>query len=206
MTKGAIISHQLGMFIPILYICAVDKKQQIIEAALQLLVEKGIHAAPMSAIATAAKTGMGTIYNHFENKEALINAIYVDIKLQEAMIFEALFNDEPVKTQFELYYRTAIDFFVQRPLYFQFMEQLQASPMITEETRAIGYKAIEPVIRLLKQGQAEGIIKDIAVNELLQFLGGTILSHLRWHFNQQQTATSNAMENQLRLTWDAIKA
>ncbi|NRB51913.1 MAG: TetR/AcrR family transcriptional regulator [Saprospiraceae bacterium] len=184
----------------------MDKKQQIKEAALQLLVEKGIHAAPMSAIATAAKTGMGTIYNHFENKEALINAIYVDIKQQEAMILETLFHDEPVKTQFDLYYRKAIDFFVQNPLYFQFMEQLQASPMITEETRSIGYQAIEPVIRLLKQGQAEGIIKGIAVNELLQFLGGTILSHLRWQFNQQASTSVNAIDNQLRLTWDAIKA
>ncbi len=194
------------MFIPSSYLCPVDKKQQIQEAALQLLVEKGIHAAPMSAIATAAKTGMGTIYNHFENKEALINAIYVDIKQQEAIILETLCHDEPVKTQFELYYRTAIDFFVQNPLYFQFMEQLQASPIITEETRAFGYKAIEPVIRLLKQGQTEGIIKDISIHELLQFLGGTILSHLRWHFNQRGTVSVNAIDNQLRLTWDAIKA
>lgn len=194
------------MFIPIRYLCAVDKKQQIKKAALRLLVEKGVHAAPMSAIATAAKTGMGTIYNHFENKEALINAIYVDIKQQEATILETLFHDEPVKSQFELYYKTAIDFFVRNPLYFQFMEQLQASPMITEETRAFGYKAIEPIIRLLKQGQTEGIIKDIAVNELLQFLGGTILSHLRWHFNQETKASAQAIDNQLRLTWDAIKA
>lgn len=194
------------MFIPILYLCAVDKKQQIQKAALQLLVEKGIHAAPMSAIATAAKTGMGTIYNYFENKEALINAIYVDIKQQEAAILEALFQEQPIKTQFELYYTTVIEFFVQRPLYFQFIEQVQASPIITTESRDLGYKAIEPVTRLLKLGQSERIIKDIAMNELLQFLGGIILAHLRWHFSQKNSSSPSAIHNQLRMAWDAIKA
>lgn len=184
----------------------MNKKRQIQEAALQLLVEKGIHAAPMSAIATAAKTGMGTIYNYFENKEALINAIYVDIKLQEAAILEALFQEQPIKTQFELYYTTVIKFFVQRPLYFQFIEQLQASPIITAESRDVGYKAIEPVTRLLRLGQSERIIKDIAVNELLQFLGGIILAHLRWHFGQKNSSSPSIIHNQLRMAWDAIKA
>lgn len=184
----------------------MDKKQQIQEAALQLLVEKGIHAAPMSAIAVAAKTGMGTIYNYFENKEALINAIYVDIKQQEAAILEALFQEQPIKTQFELYYTTMIEFFIQRPLYFQFMEQLQASPIITTESRNMGYQAIDPVIRLLQRGQSERIIKDIAVNELVQFLGGIILSHLRYHFNQENSSNPSPIHNQLRMVWDAIKA
>jgi len=34
----------------------------------------------MSAIAKAANTGMGTIYNYFTTKEELINSIYLYIK------------------------------------------------------------------------------------------------------------------------------
>ncbi|WP_316927874.1 TetR/AcrR family transcriptional regulator [Croceivirga radicis] len=58
----------------------MNKKQIILSSALELLVEKGVHNTPMSAIGKAAKTGMGTIYNYFPNKEALINEIYTDIK------------------------------------------------------------------------------------------------------------------------------
>jgi AcrR family transcriptional regulator len=40
-------------------------------AAMKLLVDRGIQATPMSAIAKAAGTGMGTIYNYFATKEDL---------------------------------------------------------------------------------------------------------------------------------------
>jgi AcrR family transcriptional regulator len=46
----------------------VDKKEQIIKAAMKLLTERGVQATPMSAIAKAANTGMGTIYNYFATK------------------------------------------------------------------------------------------------------------------------------------------
>ena len=52
----------------------MTKKEAIIAAALELLVEKGVHNTPMSEIAKAAGTGMGTIYNHFSCKEEIIIA------------------------------------------------------------------------------------------------------------------------------------
>jgi TetR/AcrR family transcriptional regulator, repressor of fatR-cypB operon len=57
----------------------VDKKLQIIHAAMKLLIANGVQATPMSAIAREANTGMGTIYNYYATKEELINAIYIFI-------------------------------------------------------------------------------------------------------------------------------
>ena len=65
----------------------VNKKEAITTAALRLLVSKGIRATPMSAIAKEAGTGMGTIYNYFPNKEMLVNALYVEVKQAEKIIF-----------------------------------------------------------------------------------------------------------------------
>ncbi|KXX71060.1 TetR/AcrR family transcriptional regulator [Flammeovirga sp. SJP92] len=182
----------------------MNKKENIIASALELLTEKGVHNTPMSAIAKVAGTGMGTIYNYFPTKEILINEVYVNIKVQEISIFSDFDTEKPIRTQFEIYFKSAISFFTDNPLYFKFMEQLQASPVITDESKAIGKKSITPVIELLHNGQQQRIIKNIPTDELLTFIGGAILSYLRWYFNQTETKNSS-LKNQMDLVWDAIR-
>lgn len=186
----------------------MDKRESILRAALTLLVENGIHATPVSLISKTAKTGMGTIYNYFQNKEVLINAIYVKIKNEEKEVLRKVFREElPVKMQFERYYASAINFFRQNPLYFEFMDQLQASPVINEESKQLGYDAIASVTQLLRRGKREQIIKDIGDEEILQFIGGSILGYLRWISRADVTANpDNSLGNQIRLVWDGIKA
>ncbi|TRX58196.1 TetR/AcrR family transcriptional regulator [Fulvivirga sp. M361] len=182
----------------------MTKKEAIASSALKLLTEKGVHNTPMSAIAKAAGTGMGTIYNYFPNKETLINEIYVSIKEKEKSVLQAFASDQPIKTQFEDYFTSIIGFFIHNPMYFHFMEQLQASPIITEESRNIGSESVDAVIQLLVKGKQERVIKDIEISELLLFIGGAVLSYLRWHFNQNETKHT-ALKNQKQMVWDAIK-
>lgn len=84
------------------------------------------------------------------------------------------------------------------------MEQLQASPIITDESRAVGEKSVAPVLNLLVKGKEERIIKNIEIDEMLIFIGGAILSYLRWYFNQPEVKPVS-LENQIRMVWDAIK-
>jgi AcrR family transcriptional regulator len=182
----------------------VNKKEAIQSSALKLLTEKGVHNTPMSAIAKAAGTGMGTIYNYFPNKELLINEIYISIKEKEKAVFVDFEAEQPIKTQFENYFTSIVDFFINNPDYFKFMEQLQASPIITKESREEGEKSVASVSQLLMKGKQERIIKSIKVDELLMFIGGAILSYLRWYFNQSEKRQAS-LANQLQMVWDAIK-
>ncbi|RKR15382.1 TetR family transcriptional regulator [Maribacter vaceletii] len=182
----------------------MNKKQNILSSALKILVEKGVHNTPMSAIGKAAETGMGTIYNYFPNKDALINEIYTDIKKQEKLIFENFELDKPIKTQFENYFTIAVTFFINNPNYFQFMEQLQASPIITTNSKKEGKKSIAPVFELLILGKQQRILKNIETEEILMFIGGAILSYLRWYFNQTEKKQTS-LKNQVTMVWDAIK-
>lgn len=182
----------------------VNKKENILSSALELLTEKGVHNTPMSAIAKAAGTGMGTIYNYFPNKASLINEVYVSIKAQETAVFTNFDKEKPIRTQFEFYFESAISFFINNPIYFKFIEQLQASPVITNESRTFGKKSIAPVIELIDNGQQQRIIKNIPPDELLTFVVGSIISYLRWYFNQSETKKTS-LKNQMNLVWDAIK-
>ncbi|WP_271767823.1 TetR/AcrR family transcriptional regulator [Aquimarina algiphila] len=182
----------------------MSKKDIILISALQLLAEKGVHNTPMSAIAKAAGTGMGTIYNYFPNKDILINEIYVDIKQKEKAVYLSFDQNQPIKTQFEGYFTSIIDFFIENPIYFLFMEQLQASPIITEESKKKGLISVDPVVQLLIKGKQERVIKDIEINELFLFIGGAVLSYLRWYFLQKDTTEISCL-NQTKMVWDAIK-
>lgn len=182
----------------------MNKKEKILSAALSLLTQNGVHNTPMSAIAKEAGTGMGTIYNYYPNKDILINEIYRKIKKEEQRIFIDFKPDQPIKTQFEAYFISIVSFFSQSPSYFEFMEQLQASPIITEESRKMGEQAVAPVVELLNKGKQERIIKNIESQELLLFIGGAVLSFLRWNLNQEEKQT-NKLPNQIQMVWDAIK-
>lgn len=52
------------------------KRQEILEAAIAVFVEKGYHGAKMADIAVAAGMGKGTLYEYFPTKESLPKEIF----------------------------------------------------------------------------------------------------------------------------------
>ncbi|MEL6231096.1 MAG: TetR/AcrR family transcriptional regulator [Cyanobacteria bacterium J06627_3] len=52
------------------------KRQEILEAAIAVFLEKGYHGAKMADIAVAAGMGKGTLYEYFPTKEALPKEIF----------------------------------------------------------------------------------------------------------------------------------
>ncbi|HDR46215.1 MAG TPA: TetR/AcrR family transcriptional regulator, partial [Geoalkalibacter subterraneus] len=51
----------------------VEKREEILRAALEVISTHGFHGAPMSMIAEQAQVAMGTIYRFFPSKECLIH-------------------------------------------------------------------------------------------------------------------------------------
>lgn len=53
---------------------AEERRQQILEAVLQIVAEHGLVGVKMSRVAEIAGVGPGTIYRHFDNQDSLILA------------------------------------------------------------------------------------------------------------------------------------
>ena len=183
----------------------MDKREKIIHSAMKLFIDHGVQGTPMSAIAKAADTGMGTIYNYFATKEELINAIYLYIKVDEAKGIGGSFKDEPVKRRFDHYFRTLVVYFATHPVKFAFMDQFHNSPILTPETRTEGYKTIEPLLETIRMGQEQGVLKQIDVWELLYFVNGGLMGFIRWILRDNIKLTQDLLENQLKIAWDAAK-
>jgi AcrR family transcriptional regulator len=183
----------------------MDKKIQIINAALQLFVEKDVQSTPMSAIAKAANTGMGTIYNYFPSKEDLINEIYIHIKSEQVKAMAVDFQEESIKKQFDHYYKTTIIYLINNPLHFSFRDQFHNSPIISTSVRKATRKSIEPVVEFLIKGQQQGIVKSINIDEMLHFLNGGLSGFVRWAITEKKGVDPELIDNQLKIAWDAIK-
>ncbi|MBB4805388.1 AcrR family transcriptional regulator [Chryseobacterium defluvii] len=173
---------------------------------MKLLTEKGVQATPMSAIAKAAGTGMGTIYNYFATKEELINAIYLYIKSLEIQFITQRTHDESsLKIKFLEYYKAFVDFNIHYPECFAFMDQLQNSPIISECTKDEGKTEFLPVLELIRKGQEDGIIKKMSMDAILQFLAGTLTTYVRWMLSIEENDRDQYLDQQMRMVWDALK-
>jgi AcrR family transcriptional regulator len=57
----------------------LEKRDAILAAALRLIARFGLHNTPMSAVARDAGVAVGTVYLYFPSKEAMINALYLNV-------------------------------------------------------------------------------------------------------------------------------
>lgn len=66
-----------------------SKHDAILDAMLDIVVERGFHDAPMSLVAQRSGASAGVIYHYFPSKEAIIQALYERIRaLKRASILE----------------------------------------------------------------------------------------------------------------------
>ena len=106
-----------------------DKRNEIVQAALELIAEKGFHGAPMAMIAEQSGVAVGTIYRYFENKDVLINTLYHEL---EESIMRALREgysaEAPFRERFIHLGTTLLRYFITYPLHFRYIEQYHNSP------------------------------------------------------------------------------
>lgn len=106
-----------------------DRPAAIRRALRDLVAESGFHGASMSAIAQAAGVATGTAYVHYESKEELVYATYLEIKaeLGEAVGAE-VDRAAGVEERYRQMWLAAYRHLVKEPQRARFLTQLEESP------------------------------------------------------------------------------
>ncbi|MGI6587836.1 MAG: TetR/AcrR family transcriptional regulator [Peptococcia bacterium] len=82
--------------------CVTTKKEQIMEAALQIFSVKGFHLAKMEDIAHKAGVGKGTVYEYFSSKEELFKEILKEgVGTFDELLKEELSNAKTIKEKLQ---------------------------------------------------------------------------------------------------------
>jgi len=80
-------------------VAETTKKNDILEAALDLFVEKGISAATTREIAKRAETAEGNLYRHFPSKDALARHLFGECagRFRKALCRAAATEEDPAR-------------------------------------------------------------------------------------------------------------
>ena len=186
-----------------------DKRQEIMHAALDLLAEQGFHGAPMAQIASHAGVAAGTIYCYFESRDVLIRELYHDIEGRiNAQIEEGAAASIPIRHRFNLVCSVLLNYFIDHPLEFRYVEQFHNSPYGTEHRRdkLLGRNGeAQPCRDLFLLGISEGVIKDLPLVVLYAMTFGPLVIQARDHILGFVVLDKTLIERNIDACWDGVK-
>lgn len=173
---------------------ATDKRQAILQAALELFVELGFHGTAVPQIAKQAGVGAGTIYRYFESKEALVNALYREWK--QKLVAHLVPHFDPTgdpKTQFTLLWRRMADFVLAHPIEYTFIELHHHAAYMDAASLQLEDQSCKMVTVLIAAAQARGDYRLGKPEVLWALVEGAFMGLAR-----------NAREGRLELTPDIV--
>lgn len=184
-----------------------QKNERIFQASIQLINELGLSETSMSKIAKKAGVSASTIYVYFENKEDMLNKLYLSIK--KAMS-EAMFYDHdpslPLKKVFEHALEKYIHFILMHKDEFLFIEQFSNSPLLNKLSRNEGMELFEPIFILLEEGKKQKIFKPVDTNLLHMFMFNPVMQYVKEYYGGRLEMSEENLNKIVQMTWDAIKA
>ena len=103
-----------------------NKRDAILNAMLDVVVERGFHEAPMSLVSERSGASAGVIYHHFASKHEIIQALYERIHaLQKASFLEGYSADMDAKKAFIHVWSNGYRFYREHLREMRFLEQYE---------------------------------------------------------------------------------
>lgn len=183
-----------------------DKKELVLKATLDLISEQGFYGTPVSQIAKKANVAVGTIYLYFPTKEDIINTLYIDIKTRLAQyILKNYSESKTIKESFLIILHNIVDYFVEHPKEFLFIEQYSSSPLITSDTKHEGIDIFMQVRDLFNKAQEDNLIKELPIEMLIMLTNGATLSLVKLCLFSDITIDEATLNKGIEAVWDTIK-
>lgn len=178
-----------------------EKRDRVLRAALELIPRLGLHNTPVAAIAERAGVAKGTPYLYFESKEALINELYRELVDDRARAGqEAVGETAPPREQFWQYWSAHARWHLERPDAANFIQQCEASGILSEETRALEAERQAAGARSYAEAVRRGFLRDEPVQVMFSHFFGPILVLVQLQEKREMEVT----EEILRLTFEGV--
>ena len=182
-----------------------DRRQSILDAALHCFVERGFYGTAIPDIAAEAKISGGTIYHYFENKEALVNAVYQKWKSTVSQrVFAAFPQGAPTREQFRVIWHEMVAFATDHPSAFAFIELHNHASYLDAESRAIDRHMHVFTHGMLVGAQQQGLLKPLDAWVLMELVFGAFINLMRAHWEHRIELTPALVAGAEQACWDAI--
>lgn len=137
--------------------------QEILAAAEQLFAERGVHGTHMSDIASRAGVAVGTLYNHFADRDALLRALIGQYRTELLARVDACLaqvDGKPLRAQLRAVVATAFASFEQHwQLFATLMSAECGTPATVEHARKIQIEMLKRYEVLVERGRKQRAVR-----------------------------------------------
>jgi AcrR family transcriptional regulator len=143
--------------------------EKVLTAAREAFAEGGESTA-LEEIARRAGVGIGTLYRHFPNRQALLEALYVDEVAEVCRSAEELDDSDPWEALSAWFERFIGYMATKQALAHELLNYLERDADLFKVCRVSLFEAGEP---LLVRAQETGVVRpDVGIGEVIQMVMG----------------------------------
>jgi AcrR family transcriptional regulator len=185
----------------------MDKKEQILQAALKLFVEFGFHGTPTSRIAKEAGVSNGTLFHYYKTKDELVVALFIHVKTKMAFCLEMNRTEgETIKATFKRMFIASLYWAKDNPIEFRFTQQFHSSPYLSMVSHEEIQKQTRCFMDMMQDAVSARVLKPLPVNLLFTLISSHIYGINEYLVLSNLDAEGqNEMINQaFDMIWDMI--
>lgn len=155
-----------------------ERKNQILEAAIEVFAEKGFYETRISDIAQKAGVAYGLVYHYFKNKEEILRTIFLErwsvvLKTIEEVLNE---SDRPAQERLSSILGFIFTVYQRDPDLAEVvvLEVLHGEAFLKEEVLRGFQRAFAGICEIVRQGQERGEFRKNFLPDFfaLAFMGG----------------------------------
>jgi TetR/AcrR family transcriptional regulator, repressor of fatR-cypB operon len=183
-----------------------EKRDAILEAALELFAERGFDGTAVPQLAEKARVGAGTIYRYFENKEALVNALFQREKsrLLAAVLADFPF-DRPPREQFRVFFCRMASLAKHNPLSAAFLELHHHAPYLDQASRDIEERGNQLIETAVRAAIEQEVMKDLSPRLICAIVLGIFDGLLRAWLDRRIELDRETISSAEQCAWEAIR-
>ncbi len=182
----------------------IDRAGQVRRAFLELVAERGFHAS-MGAVAERAGVAAGTIYVHHASKEALITAVYRDVKRDLGAA--AVAGIDPTarpEHRFRVIWHNIFRHLTADPIRARFLLQVDASPYAGVAHAAVIEDGEDPLVAAAAAPDMAPLLADLPLAVLYDLGFGSAIRLAARADGSADIMSGSATERLIDACWRAI--
>lgn len=146
-----------------------EKEKSIKDAVMNLILQEGFQGTSISKIAKEAKVSPATVYIYFENKEIMLQNIYLEYSEE---IFSCVLSETQAEMTgeqlIEVMVKSYYGYILENEKIFNFVDQFSSCPSLANTCS--GIKGIDCMNNMITELKEKHIIKNYSNDTLLAIL------------------------------------
>ena len=183
-----------------------SKRDAILDAMLNIVVERGFHDAPMSLIKQRSGVSAGVIYHYFTSKEEIIQELHERVRtLKRSSLLEGYSPEMPAKDAFVLVWMNGYRFYREHVREMRFLEQYEAAGFSKGEDAAasVPRDARQIAFERRFRGRAKGgVLTDLPSEVIYELTFGVVARLAR----QPKKLSDKVLLETAHKVWEAVRA